>query len=61
MSSVTQCGPYGVVINRLHTLEFGIVSIGTIVLTDPGSVGLEVLLIGCFIVAWREVPLRSSC
>ena len=35
---------------------------GTIVLTDTvGSVGLEVLLIGCFIVAWREVPLRSSC
>lgn len=35
---------------------------GTVVLTDTvGSVGLEVLLIGCFIVAWREIPLRSSC
>ena len=34
----------------------------TVVLTDTvGSVGLEVLLIGCFIVAWREMPLRSSC
>ena len=33
----------------------------TLVLTGYGSIGLEVLLIVCFIVAWREVPLRSSC